>query len=49
MKKSVLLLVVAVFTFTQLVAQDPIFVKGDRVLNIGLGTWWIKSIFGIWL
>lgn len=37
MKKSVLLLVVAVFTFTQLVAQEPTFEKGDKVLNLGIG------------
>lgn len=37
MKKSLLLFLVAAFTFTQLVAQDPIFVKGDKVVMIGLG------------
>ena len=37
MKKSVLLLVVAVFTFTQLVAQESTFAKGDKVLNLGIG------------
>jgi hypothetical protein len=37
MKKSVLLLVVAVFTFTQLVAQESTFSKGDKVLNLGIG------------
>jgi hypothetical protein len=37
MKKSVLLLVVAVFAFTQLVAQESTFSKGDKVLNLGIG------------
>ena len=37
MKKAGLFLVVAVFTFTQLGAIDPIFVKGDKVLSIGVG------------
>jgi hypothetical protein len=37
MKKSVLLLVVAVFTFTQLIAQESTFAKGDKVLNLGIG------------
>lgn len=37
MKKLLLLLVVLGFTLTQLVAQDPIFLKGDKVLNLSLG------------
>jgi len=37
MKKLLLLLVVACFTLTQLVAQEPTFVKGDKVLNVGIG------------
>lgn len=37
MKKSVLLLVVVVFAFTQLVAQKATFSQGDKVLNLGIG------------
>ena len=37
MKKSVLFIAVAVFTFTQLVAQESTFSKGDKVLNLGIG------------
>jgi hypothetical protein len=37
MKKLLLLFVVVSFTLTQLLAQDPIFVKGDKVLNLSLG------------
>jgi hypothetical protein len=37
MKKLLLLVVMAVFSLTQLIAQEPTFVKGDKVLNIGLG------------
>jgi hypothetical protein len=37
MKKSFLLLAVAVFTFTQMVAQESTFSKGDKVLNLGIG------------
>jgi len=32
-----LLFIAACFSLTQLVAQDPIFIKGDKVLNLGLG------------
>jgi len=37
MKKILLLFVMASFALTQLVAQEPIFVKGDKVLNLSLG------------
>jgi hypothetical protein len=37
MKKLLLSLLVVVFSLTQLVAQDPIFIKGDKVLNLGIG------------
>ncbi|HDJ34277.1 MAG TPA: hypothetical protein ENF21_09310 [Bacteroidetes bacterium] len=37
MKRYLLLSLLAVFTLTQLSAQDPIFVKGDKVLNFSLG------------
>jgi len=37
MKKILVLLVVACFSLTQLLAQDPTFNKGDKVANIGLG------------
>ena len=37
MKKFLLILVVVCFTFVQLVAQEPVFSKGDKVLNLGLG------------
>ena len=37
MKKFWILLVVVAFSFTQLFAQEPTFVKSDRVLNLGIG------------
>lgn len=37
MKKILLLLVVVAFSLTQLVAQEPTFEKGDKVLNLGIG------------
>lgn len=37
MKKLLLLLFVAVFSLTQLVAQESTFKKGDKVLNLGIG------------
>jgi len=37
MKKIILSLVVVSFTLTQLIAQDPVLVKEDKVLNIGIG------------
>lgn len=37
MKKLLLLMVAAVFSLTQLTAQESTFVKGDKVLSIGLG------------
>jgi hypothetical protein len=37
MKKLLMLLVVAVFLMTQLVAQESSFLKGDKVVNFGLG------------
>jgi hypothetical protein len=37
MKKLLALFFTALFALTQLAAQDPIFVKGDKVLNIGIG------------
>lgn len=37
MKKLLLLLLVGVFSLTQLVAQESTFVKGDKVLNLGIG------------
>lgn len=37
MKKSLLLVVVAVFAMSQLFAQESTFQKGDKVLNLGIG------------
>ena len=37
MKKILLMFVVVCFALTQLVAQEPTFVKGDKALNIGIG------------
>lgn len=37
MKRLLLIFVVVCFTLTQLTAQEPVFVKGDKVLNLGLG------------
>lgn len=37
MKKLLLMFVVVSFTLTQLIAQEPTFVKGDKVLNAGIG------------
>ncbi|MDT8400760.1 MAG: hypothetical protein RQ743_03615 [Bacteroidales bacterium] len=37
MKKLLALPLIAFFALTQLSAQDPVFVKGDKVLNLGLG------------
>ncbi|OFY77903.1 MAG: hypothetical protein A2V46_00375 [Bacteroidetes bacterium RBG_19FT_COMBO_42_7] len=37
MKKLLLMFVVACFALTQLIAQEPTFVKGDKVLNLSLG------------
>jgi hypothetical protein len=37
MKKLLALPLIAFFALSQLSAQDPIFLKGDKVLNLGLG------------
>ena len=37
MKKLFALLFIAIFALTQMSAQEPIFVKGDKVLNLGIG------------
>jgi hypothetical protein len=37
MKKIVLFLFLVCFSLTQLVAQEPTFEKGDKVLNLGIG------------
>jgi len=37
MKKLLLFLIVVTFSMAQLLAQESTFVKGDKVLNIGLG------------
>ena len=37
MKRILLLVVVVSFSLTQLMAQDPTFVKGNKVLNLGIG------------
>jgi hypothetical protein len=37
MKKLLLLLFVAVFSLTQLLAQESTFKQGDKVLNLGVG------------
>jgi len=37
MKKISALLVIVFFTLLQVVAQEPIFVKGDKVINLGIG------------
>ena len=42
MKKLLLSLLVVVFAFTQLHAQESVFKKGDKVVNLGIGfgsTW----------
>ncbi len=37
MKKLLLVLFVAVFSLTQLLAQESTFKQGDKVLNLGIG------------
>jgi hypothetical protein len=37
MKKLLLVLLVAVFSLTQLIAQESTFKKGDKVVNLGIG------------
>jgi hypothetical protein len=37
MKKLLLLLIVVVFSLTQLLAQESTFKKGDKALNLGIG------------
>jgi len=37
MKKLLLMFVVVSFALTQLIAQEPTFEKGDKVLNLGIG------------
>jgi len=37
MKKLLLVLLVAVFSLTQLIAQESTFTKGDKVVNLGIG------------
>lgn len=37
MKKLLLISVIAILAFGQIKAQDPIFVKGDKVVSVGLG------------
>jgi hypothetical protein len=37
MKKLILLFVAIAFSLTQLLAQESTFVKGDKVLNLGIG------------
>lgn len=37
MKKLLLSLLVVVFAFTQLLAQESMFKKGDKALNLGIG------------
>ena len=37
MKKLILLFVAIVFSLTQMLAQESTFVKGDKVLNLGIG------------
>jgi len=43
MKKIVLIVTVTVFTLTHLVAQDATFVKGNKVLDVGVGMGSISS------
>jgi hypothetical protein len=48
MKKLLMLLLVVVFSLTQLVAQKSTFLKGDKVLNLGLGlgsVWYTGSYY----
>lgn len=48
MKKLLLSIIVVFFSLTQLVAQDPTFVKGDKVLNLGIGigsTWYSGTFY----
>ena len=37
MKKLLLSFIVACLAIAQLIAQEPVFVKGDKVLNLGIG------------
>ena len=37
MKKLLLVLLVAIFSLTQLLAQESTFKQGDKVLNLGIG------------
>jgi hypothetical protein len=37
MKKILLSVLLVLFSLSQLVAQDAIFVKGDKVINLGIG------------
>ena len=37
MKKLILLFVAVAFSLTQMLAQESTFVKGDKVLNLGIG------------
>ena len=37
MKKSLLLVAGAIFLFAQMTGQESTFLKGDKVLNVGLG------------
>jgi hypothetical protein len=48
MKRILLMIVVVCFALTSVVAQEPTFLKGDKVLNIGLGlgsTWYSGSFY----
>jgi len=48
MKKLVILFIVVCFALNRLVAQDPAFVKGDKVLNLGIGfgsTWYSGNFY----
>ncbi|MBN2699243.1 MAG: hypothetical protein JXR52_10505 [Bacteroidales bacterium] len=37
MKRITLIVLIALFSLTQLSAQEPSFLKGDKVLNVGIG------------
>jgi len=50
MKKLLLLFVIVAFSVTQLIAQEPTFKAGDKVLNVGLGlgsSWYSGSYYSV--
>jgi hypothetical protein len=50
MKKLVLSIIAVVFAVSQLVAQDPTFMAGDKVLNVGIGlgsSWYSGTYYSL--